>query len=222
METITSQNVPSYTGLFGWIRRLKDWVEGIADKPYAIPALLVLALAESIFFPIPVDVLLIALCVGRPRKSFWFATLCTLGSVVGGALGYVIGYYLWYNTGGDGVTFSALAQFFFDKIPGFTPETFARVQEAYEAYGFWTVLVAGFTPLPYKVVTITAGVFNINFVVFLVASIAGRAARFFLVAALFFFFGAPIKKFIDKNLEVLSVVFVVLLIGGFLALKYLF
>ena len=212
----------SYSGFFGWIRRLKDWVEGLAEKPYAIPALIILAIAESIFFPIPVDALLIALCVGRPKRSFWFATLCTIGSVVGGALGYAIGHFLWYTTGPDGaVAFSNMAQFFFDSVPGFSEASFNNVQDAYNAYGFWTVLIAGFTPLPYKVVTITAGVFNIQFFVFLIASIAGRAARFFLVAALFYFFGAPIKKFIDKHLEVLSVVFVVLLVGGFVVLKFL-
>ncbi|MEM6335322.1 MAG: VTT domain-containing protein [Bacteroidota bacterium] len=218
-----AETATRYKGIFGAIRRLKDWVEGLAEKRYALTALAILAISESIFFPIPVDVLLIALCVGLPKKSFKYATLCTLWSVVGGVLGYLVGYYLWYDTGADGVqTFSGVANFFFSTIPSFSVETFESVREAYEAYEVGLILAAGFTPLPYKIITITAGVFSLNLPVFILASVAGRGARFFLVAALFHFFGRPIKKFIDEKLEILSVLFVVLLIAGFVALKYVF
>lgn len=216
---MTSEKPASYTGLFGWVRRLKDWVEGLAEKPYALPALFILAFTESIFFPIPADVLLMALCVSLPRQSFRFALVCTAGSVLGAMGGYGIGYGLWYTAAGE---FSSLAQFFFDTIPAFNPENFETVGEAYQTYDAWTVFIAGFTPLPYKVVTITAGIFKIDVLVFLGMSLLSRGLRFGLVGALFFFFGKPIKTFIDKYLEILSILFVILLIGGFLALKYVF
>lgn len=212
---------PKYSGLFGWVRRINDWVEALAEKPYAIPALVTLAVCESIFFPIPVDVLLIAMCVGAYRRSLRFAMLTTVGSVAGGLVGYALGYWAWYTPVAGGLTvYSGLAQFFFDVVPGFTVDAFERVQVLYDQYNFIAVFIAGFTPLPYKVVTISAGVFEINLATFFVASLFSRAARFFLVAGLFFFFGAPIKAFIDKYLEWLSVAFVILLIGGFVVIKY--
>jgi membrane protein YqaA with SNARE-associated domain len=202
---------------FVLMRRLQAWVEHLADGQHAAWALFLLAAAESIFFPIPVDVLLIALCVSLPSKSFRFATICTVGSVLGGFFGYQIGSFLWYDGTGQ---FSRLALFFLDVIPGFTESTFEAVQELYREYDFWAVFAAGFTPLPYKVFTITAGVFDISLPVFLVASVISRAGRFFLVGALFYFFGAPIKAFIDKYLELLSIAFLLLLIGGFFLIKY--
>jgi membrane protein YqaA with SNARE-associated domain len=207
---------------FRWMRATQAWVEGLADKSYAVPALFALAAAESIFFPIPVDVLLIALCVGKPRVSLRFAAICTVGSVLGGAIGYSIGYWLWYDLGAGPEVFSSIARFFFDHVPGFNLDVFRRVQGLYQEYDFLAVFAAGFTPLPYKVFTITAGVFKVSFPVFVLASVASRAGRFFLVAGLFFFFGMPIKRFIDKYLELLSVAFLLLLVGGFVLLKYVF
>jgi membrane protein YqaA with SNARE-associated domain len=201
------------------MRKLQDWVEHLADRPYAVPALFGLAVAESIFFPIPVDILLIAICVSRPKSSFKFATICTVGSVLGGVVGYGIGSVLWYEVGTT--TFSGLANFFFDTVPGFSEETFVRVQDLYREYDFLAIFAAGFTPLPYKVFTITAGVFKISVPVFVLASILSRAGRFFLVGGLFFLFGEPIKRFIDKYLELLSIAFLVLLVGGFVLLKYI-
>ncbi|HLE55631.1 MAG TPA: DedA family protein [Rhodothermia bacterium] len=202
---------------FVLVRRLQAWVEGLADGRNAAWTLFLMAVAESIFFPIPVDVLLIALCVSLPRKSFRFAAICTTGSVLGGFFGYQIGSFLWYDSAGQ---FSRLAVFFLDVIPGFTESTFESVQVLYREYDFLAVFAAGFTPLPYKVFTITAGVFDISLPVFLIASLVSRAGRFFLVAALFHFFGAPIKRFIDKYLEILSIAFLILLVAGFVLLKY--
>lgn len=196
----------------GLIRRLYDWVLHWAETPYGTPALATLSFAESSFFPVPPDVLLIALDLGRPARSFYYATVCALASVIGGMLGYFIGTALWH----------LLSGFFFGYIPGFTPEVFDKAQGMYETYGFAAVLIAGFTPIPYKVFTIASGVFGMSFPLFVLASAISRSARFFLVSALIYFFGEPIKKIIDKYFDLLSVAFVVLLVLGFLAIKYLF
>jgi len=200
------------------MRRIQAWVEHLAEGPHAVQALFALAVAEAIFFPIPVDVLLIALCVSKPPRSFLFAAVCTVGSVLGGFVGYQVGEWLWYDGTGQ---FSGLAVFFLDVVPGFTEHTFELVQSLYREYDFIAVFAAGFTPLPYKVFTITAGVFEISLPVFMLASLVSRAGRFFLVGALFHFFGVRIKRFIDKYLEILSIAFLVLLVGGFFLLKYL-
>lgn len=194
------------------VRRLYDWVLHWAETPYGTPALATLSFAESSFFPVPPDVLLIALNMGKPKKSFYFALVCSIASVAGGMLGYFIGMALW----------SGLSGFFFSYIPGFTPEIFAKVQTMYNEYGFAAVLIAGFTPIPYKVFTIASGVFGMNFPLFVLASMISRSARFFIVSTLIFFFGEPIKKFIDKYFNLLSAAFVVLIILGFVAIKYLF
>ncbi len=194
------------------VRRLYDWVLHWAETPYGTPALATLSFAESSFFPVPPDVLLIALNMGKPKKSFYFALVCSIASVAGGMLGYFIGMALW----------SGLSGFFFSYVPGFTPEIFAKVQTMYNEYGFAAVLIAGFTPIPYKVFTIASGVFGMNFPLFVLASAISRSLRFFIVSTLIFFFGEPIKKFIDKYFNLLSVAFVVLLILGFVAIKYLF
>lgn len=173
-------------------------------------ALFLFAMAESSFFPIPPDVLLIALCIGATTKSFRFGTICLVGSIVGAVIGYFIGFFLWQNTAGE---YTALAQFFFDHV--FSEESFLSVSALYEKYNFWIVFTAGFTPLPYKLFTISGGLFHINFMMFLVASIISRGLRFYLIAALIWKFGAPIKQFIDKYFNLLAILFTVLLIGSF-------
>ena len=200
------------------IRRAYDWVLHWADTRWGVLALFLLAIAESSFFPVPPDVLLIACCLGLPSRSFRYAFICTAGSVIGGAVGYYIGHFAWLADGSD---FTGFANFFFDNIPGFTREVYAQIGEFYEKWNFWVVFTGGFTPIPYKVITITAGVFNINFLIFLIASIVSRGARFFLVAFLIWKMGPSIKNFIDKYFNWLALAFTVLLIGGFVIIKYL-
>ena len=211
-------NKPSPLAWWHLHRRLYNWVLHWADTPYGSWALFALSFAESSCFPVPPDVLLAPLTLGARKKWWRFALSCSLASVLGGVLGYAIGYWLWWD-GGD--QFSSIATFFFDNIPGFTYENFEKMQRKYELYSFWIVFLAGFTPLPYKLITITAGAFNINFGMFLIASTIGRAARFFLVAGLFGRFGGAIKPFVDKYFNWLCLAFGALLIAGFLAIKYL-
>lgn len=194
------------------LRRLYDWVLHWADTPYGVPALFILAVAESSVFPVPPDVLLITLCIARPQKAWFYAMLCTAGSVLGGILGYILGWGFW----------ALLSPYFFSYVPGFSAEIFARVQSLYAMHDFWVVLAAGFTPIPYKVITIAAGVFLINFPVFVIASLVGRGARFFLVAGLIRRYGPGIRTFVDRYFNLLSLLFLILLIGGFLAIKYAF
>jgi membrane protein YqaA with SNARE-associated domain len=194
-------------------RRLYDWVLSFAHHKHSTTALFLLSFAESSFFPIPPDVLLMPLCLGNRRKAFWFAFICTLASVLGGIAGYYIGYAAW----------EATKDCWFRFIPGFKPAQFDRVGEWYQAYGFWIVFTAAFTPIPYKVFTIAAGVFHnhVGLLPFIIASIIGRGLRFFLVAGLMWKFGRPIVRFIDKYFNLLCIVFTVLLIGGFALIKYM-
>ena len=194
------------------IRRMYEWVLSWAEHPAGVVALAVLAFSESSFFPIPPDVLLIALAMGKPKRAFWFAAVCTMGSVAGAMFGYLIGSVFW----------NAVSPYFFSYVPGFTPRQFEIVRGMYEQYNFWIVFTAAFTPIPYKVITVTAGVFGINFPLFLVGSIIGRAGRFFLVGAMIWRFGPPIRTFIDRYFNALAVAFTVLLVGGFVAIKYAF
>lgn len=192
------------------IRRLYDWVLHWAETPYGGPALFLLALIESSIFPVPPDVLLIALCIALPRRAWRFAALASVGSVVGGLIGYGIGWGAW----------PLVDNLFFDYIPGFTPAIFDRVQGLFAEYDFWVVFTAGFTPIPYKVITIGSGVFQINLLIFLVASLISRSLRFFLVAWLLYRYGPGMRDFIDRYFNLLSIIFLLLLIGGFLLLKY--
>ena len=200
------------------IRNLYDWVLHWSDTRYGATALFILAFAESSFFPIPPDALLIALVLGAQKKAFKFAAICSMASVIGALFGYAIGHFLWWTPSNE---FTGVANFFFSNIPSFTPESFYNIQKMYEQYDFWIVFTAGFTPIPYKIITISAGAFNINIIMFIVASIISRGARFFLVAFLIWKFGPQIKSFIDKYFNWLAIAFTVLLIGGFLIIKYL-
>ncbi len=191
-------------------KKLYDWVLSWAETPYGSWALFVLAFSESSFFPIPPDVLLIALAVGKPEKSLKFALICSIGSVLGGVLGYLIGWQFMAMLGEKIVAFYGLT------------EKVAYIGSLYHQYDAWAVGIAGFTPIPYKVFTITAGAFKINFFIFLVASAVSRSLRFFLVGGLIYKFGPQIQTFIDKYFNILAVVFTILLVGGFILIKMLF
>lgn len=199
------------------LRKLYDWMLHWADTRYGMPALFFLAFAEASFFPIPPDALLIALVLGSRTKAFKFAANCTIGSVLGALLGYAIGHFLWW---GASDSFSPIAMFFFNNIPGFTEELFFRVQALYDEWNFWIIFTAGFTPIPYKVFTISGGAFEINLFMFVLASVISRAGRFFLVTALIWKYGEHIKSFIDKYFNWVAIAFTVLLIGGFVVIKY--
>ena len=186
---------------------MKAWVEGYADKPHAQWALFWIAFAESSFFPIPPDVLLIAMAVMVPRRAFRYALICSAGSVLGGMFGYFIGWAFFETIGQPIINFYG------------AHGHYERVSQLYQQNAFLAIAAAGFTPIPYKVFTIAAGAFNVSFMTLVLASVLSRSARFFLVAALFFFFGAPIKRFIDRYFEILTVVFLVLLIGGFVVVR---
>lgn len=201
-----------------WIKSLYQWVLNWAQSPYGAIALFILAFAESVFFPIPPDILLIALALGAAAKSFRYAVICTVGSVSGAFVGYGIGQYAWLTTGGE---FTGFANFFFNNIPGFTVSLFNSIKDLFIEWDFWIIFTAGFTPIPYKVFTITSGVFDINLVMFFIASVISRGARFFLIAFLIWKFGPEIKRFIDKYFNLLALGFTVFLIGGFVAIKYL-
>ena len=200
------------------LRKLYDWVLHWADTKYGMPALFILAFAESSFFPIPPDVLLIALAMGKRSKAFRFALVCSIGSIIGGIAGYSIGHFAWWSGKND---FSSLALFFFDHVPGFSVDIFQKIRSQYELNNILIVFTAGFTPIPYKIITITAGAFNINFPMFLLASSVSRTARFFLVSLLIWKFGEPITTFIDKYFNLLTIIFTILLVGGFLVMKLL-
>jgi len=198
-----------------WIRHLYDWVLGWAESRYGAVALFFFAVAESVFFPVPPDVLLLALALGCRTRAWRFALICSVGSVVGGAAGYALGYAAWMGSAG----FTPLAAFFFDHVPGVSEEVYFGVRERFAQWGFWIVFSAGFTPIPYKIFTIAAGAFNIPFFLFLVASAVSRSARFFLIAALIHRFGAPISRFLDRYFNWLTFLFVLLLLGGFVVAR---
>lgn len=207
MDTQSGKTVP------GWHlhRRLYDWTLSWAHRPSSSLALFVISFVESSCFPIPPDVLLIALTLGNPRKWARLAAICTIASVLGALAGYAIGHGLW----------AVVAPFFFRYVPGFTPEAFSRVHDLYDAHNFWIVFTAGFTPIPYKLITITGGVFGIKLFPFIMASIVSRGARFFLVAGLVRAFGPKVQPFIERYFNLLTLVFVLLLLGGIAVLRYM-
>ena len=191
-----------------WARRLYEWVLGWADSPYSTWALFAIAFAESSFFPIPPDILLIALAVALPLRAFRYALICSVGSVLGGAFGYFLGYQFFDSLGGTIVRFYA------------AEDQYLRIQEMYQRYDAFAVAVAGLTPIPYKVATITAGFFDVNFPRFLLASAVSRSLRFFLIGGLIRVFGPQIRSFIEKYFEILALIFLILLVAGFVVIKW--
>jgi membrane protein YqaA with SNARE-associated domain len=189
------------------LHRLYDRVLDVSGRPAAPYWLFCIAFAEASFFPLPPDALLIPMALARPRRALWLAALATLGSVLGGALGYLIGLEL----------FTKLAQ----PIINFYHyhAAFVAFQEKFAQYGVWIILIKGLTPIPYKIVTIAAGAAAFNFPTFIAASVLTRGARFFLEAILLRKFGAPAQEFIERRLGLVTGVFAVLLVAGFLVLK---
>ena len=198
-----------------WIRQLYDWVLSWAETPYGTLVLFVLAVTESIFFPVPPDVLLIALALGRRKKALYFGLICSIGSLCGGVIGYTLGHYAWLTSDG----FTSLAQFFFHNVPGFNESVYVDLGQRFEEWGFVIIFSAGFTPIPYKLFTVSAGAFGVSFPLFLLASATSRTARFMLVSGLIWKFGAPVQVFIDRYFNWLAILFVILLAGGFAVLK---
>ncbi|MDR9502545.1 MAG: DedA family protein [Desulfurivibrionaceae bacterium] len=211
-------------------RRLYDWMLHWAQTPYGVPALVLLAFAESSFFPIPPDVLLVALVLGTPRRWRYLALLCTVGSVVGGLAGYGIGVFAWETAGRwivENIAHAGLVPVegrLDIALPAYLVDTFGEALggsylfQVYDRWNAWIVFVFGLTPLPYKLTTITAGVARVNIPVFMAASLAARAARFFLVAWIIHRWGPPARVFIDRYFNLLCIAFTVLLIGGFVLL----
>ncbi len=190
------------------LKRLYNWVLGWADTKYGVPTLAIVSFAESSFFLVPPDPLLMALCLGKPKRSFWYALVCSVMSVLGGVFGYLIGWALW----------DLVSVYFLTYV--FSPEAFDYVGAQYQQNAFLAILGAAITPIPYKVFTVTAGVFHINFIYFILASVIGRSARFFIEAGLIYFFGEKIRSFIDKYFNLLLTLFFVLVLLGFFIVKF--
>ncbi len=191
------------------LHRLYMRTLALAASPRALWWLAAVALAESSFFPIPPDALLIPMALARPDRAWRFAAVCTVASVVGGALGYLIGYAVFDQLARPLINFYGYG------------DRFAAFQDLYARYGLWVILIKGLTPIPYKIVTIASGAAKFNFTVFMLASAATRGARFFIVAALLHFFGTPMRDFIERRLTLVTSLFAAGLVGGFLALKLL-
>ena len=184
--------------------KIFQWIDQIAASPHPGWWLFALAFAESSFFPIPPDVLLITLGVATPERAIWYGVVCSLGSILGGMFGYGIG--LW---GGRPLMYKM-----------FSSTKIHAVERLYDRYNAWATGIAGLTPIPYKVFTISGGAFKINFKIFLLASIASRSLRFMTEGVLLALFGESIRDFLYKQFNWLSIAFVVLLVGGFWAIHH--
>ena len=191
------------------IRRLYDWTISLAGHPHALWALALVSFIESSFFPIPPDILMIPMILAAPSRAWLVALVATVSSVLGGLFGYFIG----------AVLFETVGQWIFD-VYG-KEDAVEAFNQRFNEWGAWAVLIAGVTPFPYKVITIMSGWTGLSIPVFIVASILARGLRFFVLAALLWKFGAPIRTFIEKYLGLLFTAFVILLFGGFYVLRYL-
>jgi membrane protein YqaA with SNARE-associated domain len=191
------------------MRSLYDWMMRTAASDRAPTALFWVSFIESSVFPIPPDVMLIPMAIANRLKAWWFAAVATMGSVIGGLAGYAIGYFLFDLVGKPILDLYGYGEKF---------QTFAA---QYNEYGAWIVFMAGLTPFPYKVITIASGTTGLNLAVFLLASVLARGIRFFAVAGLLYYFGQPIRDFIESYFGILTIVFFVLLVGGFAAIKFL-
>ena len=192
------------------LRRLYQWVIDLSERPSATWALAGVSAAESSFFPVPPDIMLVPMCIARPDRAWWYAFVCTLASVIGGLGGYAIGALLYETVG----MFLIHLYGYGDKVEAFST--------AYAEYGHWIILIKGVTPIPYKVVTITSGFAHYSLFWFVVLSVITRGARFFLVAGLLYWIGPKARVFIEERLGLVTLIFVVVTVGGFILATWLF
>jgi len=191
------------------LRRLYDWMMTLAAGPNALWALAAVSFVESSFFPIPPDVLMIPMVLAAPRRAWLIAAVATVSSVIGGFLGYAIGYFLFDAIGRPVLEFYHAM------------DKYAAVKETFDHWGAWFIIVKGATPIPYKIVTIFSGAVHFDLLQFALSSIVSRSMRFFLVAALLWQFGEPIREFIDRRLTLVTTAFAALVVGGFFVIRYL-
>lgn len=192
------------------LRRLYNWTISLAESPRATVALGVVSFAESSFFPVPPDVMLVPMSLAKPNKALFYALLCTLTSVAGGILGYAIGALL-YDTLGKWIV----------ELYGMT-DKLEHFREMYRQYGAWIILIKGLTPIPFKLVTIASGLAGYDFPMFVLLSLVTRGARFYILAGILNYFGEPIRKFIEAHLGLMAAIIVAAVVGGFYVVKYLF
>jgi membrane protein YqaA with SNARE-associated domain len=191
------------------LRRLYDRIMQLAEGPQAMKWLAGISFAESSFFPIPPDAMIVPMVLARPDRAWRIAMVCTIASVIGGFLGYAIGSFLYQTIGQPIVAFYGLQQ------------PFEEFQHQFQEWGLWIILIKGMTPIPYKLVTIASGVAHFDLLVFAAASLVTRGARFFLVAALLKAFGPPLRTFIERYLTLVTTGLLLLIVAGFVALKYI-
>lgn len=190
------------------LRKLYDWVFSLARHRHATRSLAVVSFAESSFFPIPPDVMLAPMVLAKPERAYFYATVCTIASVLGGLLGYAIGYFL------EPVGISILA--FLGKA-----DTFETSKALFQQHGAWVILIKGLTPIPFKLITITSGIFQFNLALFIALCVITRAGRFFLVAFVLKRWGPPMLEMVEKRLALFTVLGLIVLIGAFFAIKLL-
>ncbi|MGQ4274260.1 YqaA family protein [Terrihabitans sp. B22-R8] len=191
------------------LRPLYNWTMKLAASRHALPALGAVSFAESSFFPIPPDVILVPVVLANRHRAYWIAAWCTLTSVIGGIVGYLIGALLFDSVGAWLIDFYGYG----DKLDAF--------RAAYAEWGAWIILLKGLTPIPYKLVTIASGFAGYNFAWFVVLSVITRGIRFFLIAALLRIYGEPVRAFIEKRLELIMLLLFIVIVLGFIAAKYL-
>lgn len=190
------------------LRKLYDWVFSLARHRHATRSLAVVSFAESSFFPIPPDVMLAPMVLAKPDRAYFYATVCTIASVLGGLLGYAIGYFL------EPVGMAILTTLG-------KADTFEASKVLFQKYGAWVIVIKGATPIPYKLITISAGVFQFNLALFVILSVLTRSARFFLVAFVLKRWGPPMLKIVERRLALFTVLFLIVMVGGLVAVKFL-
>lgn len=191
------------------LRKLYDRLIQLADKPGAIWILAAVSFAESSFFPIPPDIMLIPMVLANPKRAWLFAGVCTIASVLGGFLGYAIGYFLLETVGHWVINTYGLQH------------AFENFQQQFNEWGLWVILIKGLTPIPYKIVTIASGAVHFDLLTFGLASLVTRGGRFFLVAGLLYVVGEPVREFVEKRLTLVTTAFVLIIVGGFVAFAYI-
>jgi len=191
------------------LHRLYDWVMRLAAGPNALAALIGVAFVESSVFPIPPDLLLIPMILAAPKQAWRYAAIATVSSVAGGFLGYAIGYFAFETIGRPILEFYHVM------------DRYDALKASFDRWGVWIIIAKGMTPIPYKLLTIASGALKFDLGAFTIASLISRSLRFFLVAALLWWFGEPVREFIEKRLGLVTSLFLVALIGGFVVLRYL-